>query len=516
MLEFLAAKRSTAGASGSSASAEAVPSHSAPRDEQLASTPLSGPGWLGDVMLRVPEAACPTDLAGLRRQLEHGGATGRADFAGLQLDELRVVWPCLAGLSDIFLAELARPQGTSTRTARRSTEQAAGGGAEVPAGPLPCRRDANTRRAVCALASLAAARTQPLELDPTKLAELIVSLAKVPPESVHAELQRRRGIPEGAPWERAASWNIKDAISGQAEAQCELVWREFQSWQKSALKYVSPVRLWGAMAVKMQCAPWPPSDCVLGAFAVAVQHGPTLMKYCSQIRSVLRLVRIPLGSLDDTSLLARGAAKSAKQSRFCPRASAKQTRALANHFRRLGDPEVADSFVVARHFCLRYGSELVPLHSNNSHSKVVFRQIGSRWEATVHLHHRKMYRQSVEVIRRCICELQTPDLCGVCALRRQPEEGRKFPSITYSSALAILKTGCLALNFERAAEWGTHAFRRGWADEVLAQGGVPAMFHTGGWRGLAAFGYASARTRAAIQAAEWIIEYSDSSCPEDD
>ena len=57
----------------------------------------------------------------------------------------------------------------------------------------------------------------------------------------------------------------------------------------------------------------------------------------------------------------------------------------------------------------------------------------------------------------------------------------------------------------------THAFRRGWADEALKERGVAALFHSGGWRGVAAFGYVEAQTRGALAAAEWLIDHSDSS-----
>ena len=53
--------------------------------------------------------------------------------------------------------------------------------------------------------------------------------------------------------------------------------------------------------------------------------------------------------------------------------------------------------------------------------------------------------------------------------------------------------------------------RRGWADEALQQGGPTALFYSGGWRGVAAFGYTSAKSRGAVAAAEWCIDFSDSS-----
>ena len=113
--------------------------------------------------------------------------------------------------------------------------------------------------------------------------------------------------------------------------------------------------------------------------------------------------------------------------------------------------------------------------------------------------------------RRCICQLQTPELCGVCALKRQLGKGALFPSLSYDLALSSLKVAAAGLQFPRAAHWGTHCFRRGWGDEVLAAGGVPALFFSGGWRGVSAFGYASAKSRGAAEAAEFAVDFSDSS-----
>ena len=115
------------------------------------------------------------------------------------------------------------------------------------------------------------------------------------------------------------------------------------------------------------------------------------------------------------------------------------------------------------------------------------------------------------VVRKCVCAQQTPELCGVCILSKAVSPGAFFPGVSYGAALATLKIAAFALGFPKAESWGTHAFRRGWADEALMHGGVPALFLSGGWRGVAAFGYASAQANGAMQAAEWLVEFTESS-----
>ena len=69
----------------------------------------------------------------------------------------------------------------------------------------------------------------------------------------------------------------------------------------------------------------------------------------------------------------------------------------------------------------------------------------------------------------------------------------------------MLKAAASQLQYQNALDWGTHAFRRGWADEALRH-----LFYSGGWRGIAAFSYASAKSRGALAAAEWLVDYSES------
>ena len=285
------------------------------------------------------------------------------------------------------------------------------------------------------------------------------------------------------------------------------------AWRTSAAQYASAVQLWGQASVAVDKVAWPPSRDVLMTFCFFFKHGPTLSRYLSHLRSALKLVDCPLGVVEETSALIRGAVKSGPSSiRFKARASAVQTRALAKYVGdQIGRKDIADSFVVARHFCVRYGAEVVCLESAGSHSSVHLSERDGLPVVSLTLYRRKMQRAPVSVVRRCICRLHCSSLCGVCILRARTEQDRTFPGLTYADGLAYLKAAAVFLKFERATEWGTHAFRRGWADEALREGGATALFYSGGWKGLAAFGYASAQTRGALEAAEWLVEFSDSS-----
>jgi len=297
----------------------------------------------------------------------------------------------------------------------------------------------------------------------------------------------------------------------------ETIWREIGQWRRSANQYASAVALWGRAAKAVRCLPWPPSSAALHAFGFYFCSGVSLGVYCSHIRAALRLVSCDEGVLADTSAVVKGSTKLASLTlqRFKARASAEQTRALARVVRfSMERPDIADSWIVARHFCLRYGAEVVPLRGHGPHSMVTEANVEERKQISLTFYHRKCQNQPVEVTRRCICSMQGRQLCGVCVVHRRMEQhgsGRLFPEVSYTEALAFLKSAAEELGLENAHSWGTHAFRRGWADEALKAGGPTALFYSGGWRGVAAFGYTSAQSKGAIAAAEWLVDFSDSS-----
>ena len=177
----------------------------------------------------------------------------------------------------------------------------------------------------------------------------------------------------------------------------------------------SAVQLWGFAAAIAGTPAWPPSRQVLDTFCFFFKHGPTLSRYISHIRSTLRLVESPLGVLADTGYLLRGATKLSSTSvRYKPRADALKTRALVKFVRNMvARADVADSWVVARHFCLRYGAEVIPLEFGGHHSAITINTDEVPPIATLTFFHRKMQQSPVTVVRRCICKLQGRTLCGV-------------------------------------------------------------------------------------------------------
>jgi hypothetical protein len=161
--------------------------------------------------------------------------------------------------------------------------------------------------------------------------------------------------------------------------------------------------------------PWPPQYPALCVSSTFFRNSASLGRYCSHIRSVLGLQRAPLGDLADTSRLVRGAEKACERPTR-PRvwATAAKTIALTTWARAAGRQDIAWSWVVARHFCLRYSSECLALGTETAPFRI--ESAGSRVSVVITFPRRKCYSAPVEVTRRCACAASRLPLCGVCAL----------------------------------------------------------------------------------------------------
>ena len=86
---------------------------------------------------------------------------------------------------------------------------------------------------------------------------------------------------------------------------------------------------------------------------------------------------------------------------------------------------MADSFVVARQFCFRYGSEVIPLTTESSHSSVHLEEKAGRWEATVRLHNKK----NVSTVCGChaAMHMRTADSAPLRRVRAKTPPPRRAP-----------------------------------------------------------------------------------------
>ena len=465
------------------------------------------------LVTRAAARCCPgADTGALVKGLVSAGFLNPCDLVGMSREEAKHIVPVLSACSDGFVELLiqygnkadsrealcppaSQQQGQETQV---SIPSAPRGSADAATEPIVDAAVVQAGR--CALQVLSRAKETRVIPGPTDLASAISALSRL----------------DHFPGDVAVETPLSEAKRARTERRSphdyaeHAIWVEFAGWRKSAPQYASAIRLWGQAASIAGSNCWPPCDAALHVFVRLFRNGASLQRYMSHVRAVCRLLQIPVAALADTERLVKGAEKLTPDSarRLKVRATGVETRQLHRWTKHAGYPLLAESWVITRHFCLRY-VELIRLGSKSVSFSF---SGGDRKECTITFLHRKCFKEPVAVVRRCICSQQGRTLCGVCSLADvSAEEGKPFAHVQYPEALAVLKMAAGALKLREPESWGTHAFRRGFAEEAIKAGGPTALFYSGGWRGVAAFGYASAQSRGAMAAAEWLIDHSDSS-----
>ena len=463
------------------------------------------------------------DLDAVQRDLEHDGAAHPHDLLGITVEEAKMVYPtAFENLSSHIVERvLAAAKGHSHNDMKKSQTRGADSN-EITIQTPPNEHVTMDQLSIFAQ-GVGVLRKARLGMMPcaTDLAHTMRKLHSLPKGVTKFRWTQMLGHPEppALPAQRAA-WlstmphSHRELILSMIEE--DTIWFEMAQWHTSADSYASAIQLWGRAALLANKPAWPPSQDILNVFVFLFRNGDSLANYISSLRSVLTLLRSPLGVLrHDATGLVEGIRKLTPLScrRVKQRATAEQTKRLARVAKEeLFREDVGESWVVARHYCLRYGAEVIPMEGAGMHSKIEVSPGTAECarQVSITLYRRKLQRHPVVVVRRCICQLQGKQLCGVCILQRRWTTGRLFPSLEYSSSLAMLKTAAALAGLGEPLTWGTHAFRRGWADESLKHGGPTALFYSGGWRGVSAFAYVQAQTRGALSAAEWLIDFSES------
>lgn len=430
--------------------------------------------WFRRAVASCPHAIVPTNWPDVLNALLDLGAPGWEDFVGTTAEEAVAIWAPLADLDRRFLLHLWTVLAVASR-ARPAP-------ADPPQLPVPRilpftapppggvkrsstwhEQDPMLRQFSLSMQILRTARRLQVVPPPTVLAQSLRMLSRLPDDAVQQRwLSFAGGSPPALPAARAtwmqklqcSSTDLEDALVE------DTIWRCFCSWRRSGLQYAVAVDLWGRASATCARPPWPPTSLVLSAFASYFRNGRSLQNYLSHIRTVLRLLNAPIGILAETDGVVRGSIKATPHHalRYRARASAIQTRMLVQHARsELDRTDLADSWVVARHFCLRYGSEVIPLEGRGMHSTLQFETSSLPVVATVVLKQRKMHSAPVSVVRRCICKLQGRSLCGVCILQRRWCATRIFPTIVYADALALLKVAAEECDFDRESGALTHS-----------------------------------------------------------
>ena len=172
------------------------------------------------------------------------------------------------------------------------------------------------------------------------------------------------------------------------------------SWRVIVAQYASAIQLWSRAA---NYAEWIRGRLLEEFFTRMLSSS----RYLSHIRSALRLLEAPVGVLAETTEVIRGDMKlSAGGVRFMPRADAEQTRALVHCARKdFGRSDIADNWLVTRHFCFQYVQKCA--HADNGKSLSGERRGGEECTPSGYVDSvPSMNISPLTVGRRCICRLQ--------------------------------------------------------------------------------------------------------------
>ena len=186
----------------------------------------------------------------------------------------------------------------------------------------------------------------------------------------------------------------------------------------------------------------------------------------SYIRSALRLLEAPAGGLAETTKIICGAVIYAQGVRFKPREYADQTRALINcarkDFRR---SDIADSWLVTRHFCFECVQECAHADSEKSLSGVR----RGKGECTPSGDVNSVPSRNISPLtvgRRCICRKQGEHCAAPAFSGLKWETFACFPHVLCTESLAYLKTAAVRRHWREPANENA-CVSAWWANEAL-------------------------------------------------
>ena len=176
-----------------------------------------------------------------------------------------------------------------------------------------------------------------------------------------------------------------------------------------------------------------------------------------------------------------------------------------------GDQEVATIYATSRLFMLRVPSECLPLQLAGEHSEV---HIGTN-DISLTLFRRKNCSGPTVIHRRCVCATEGRTLCAVCALklwidRFRGQHPAKLFRVSAKSFVKYMRRDAARCGLTGAALLGSHAWRRGMAQDIVNAGGsLATLLRAGQWRSSAFRVYLQQQALDEDAVAKLVIDHSD-------
>jgi len=267
------------------------------------------------------------------------------------------------------------------------------------------------------------------------------------------------------------------------------------SIQMSQAQYAARISSWVTFSHAYGIHPLEPAeDDVLGWVGLFT-NGRSAKTYVTALRWLFARMRVPITwDTPSLQLLLRGSVKLSPAVKRAPAISGRWTASLALYAWRRREFDNYLLAVLAFSFGFRVKAELLPLCfdelAEGGHSSLaIFRDEQNRLVLRIWLRRRKNAPEGAVLTRACTCR-SSQVMCPVHALVRwmsatgkERQVGRLFPKACYSSFSRGMSFLLEKIGFPQAADFSSHGFRRGMAQEILRRGGSLAdVLAAGGWR----------------------------------
>jgi hypothetical protein len=284
------------------------------------------------------------------------------------------------------------------------------------------------------------------------------------------------------------------------------------SIQKSYRSYISGVKCWAAFCDALgKQTHFPATEQLVLQYMAVFKNDATLAQYLKHLRWSHRFLRMDPASWYTPTVkqAIRGLGKGKSPSPPKIALSTSHVRGMIRIAEEEGELQFAALMALARQFLLRVPSEGLPLQWEGTHSSVSL--AGGVCQIT--LRSRKNSRVPVTMTRTCCCSSASPRLCGLhwlLRLGKNGDEGKIF-TISKDSFSKFIKRAAADVGVPNADRTGTHAFRRGMAQDLLeSSGSLAEVLRAGGWSSSAYLRYLRSAQLDDKAVAQMVIELSDS------
>ena len=248
------------------------------------------------------------------------------------------------------------------------------------------------------------------------------------------------------------------------------------------------------------------------AFTSIFTNGDTLGQYVKHVKWAHRFFNLDTTQWCTPALkqVIAGVKKVTPQASPKPALKRREMKGMVKEALRQGEIEVAAIMAIARHFLMRVPSEAIPLEWAGSHSTVVLTDT----QCSITLMRRKNRSKPTTLTRHCICAESGKLLCSVhwmLTLQGRPGNGGRVFGLSKHHLARKVKQLAGAIGVAESHRVGTHAFRRGMAQDMLDMGGsLPALLHAGDWSSSAYLKYLRTSQTDDIAVAQATIYLSES------